>query len=237
MISKKIQSFINGSLEYTTISTLPKNTGRQEIIQNCLFEENVNIQSPIISTPEKFFVGYGTYMNNGGYTRDNIFIGRYCSIGRRVTIGAGIHDISSVSTSPSLKPQKKSEYTEIEKLQSGILNQNKRGVTVIMNDVWIGDGAIIFPGIKIGNGAVVGANSTVTKDVPDYAIVVGSPAKLLRYRFSPLIIDRLLSSNWWDIETRILMNTQLDNTIKFLDQIEKMESLEISNNKTYSYKV
>lgn len=64
-------------------------------------------------------------------------------------------------------------------------------------DVWLGDRAIVMPGLRIGHGAVVGANSVVTKDVPDYAIVAGSPAQVLRYRFPKEQVAGLLETQWW----------------------------------------
>lgn len=68
----------------------------------------------------------------------------------------------------------------------------------IENDVWIGTGAILFSGITIGNGAIVGAFSVVTKDVPPFAVVVGNPAKIVRYRFNTGIRNKLLKIKWWN---------------------------------------
>ncbi|TGR67576.1 CatB-related O-acetyltransferase, partial [Mesorhizobium sp. M2D.F.Ca.ET.223.01.1.1] len=70
------------------------------------------------------------------------------------------------------------------------------GITV-GNDVWIGNGAMILPGVEIGDGAIVGAGAVVTKSVPPYAIVGGSPARLIRYRFPEEIISKLLVIQWW----------------------------------------
>ena len=70
-------------------------------------------------------------------------------------------------------------------------------LTKIGNDVWIGRSAIVLSGVNIGNGAVIGAGSVVTKDVPDYAIVAGNPAKLIRYRFDEHTIQELQSLKWW----------------------------------------
>jgi virginiamycin A acetyltransferase len=69
---------------------------------------------------------------------------------------------------------------------------------IIGNDVWIGQNVLLRGGIKIGDGAIVGAGSVVTKDIPPYAIVVGNPARILKYRFSDTIIERLRRSCWWD---------------------------------------
>jgi serine acetyltransferase len=72
-----------------------------------------------------------------------------------------------------------------------------KGDIVIENDVWIGAKSTIMSGVKISNGAVVGAGSLVSKDVPPYAIVVGNPAKIIKYRFSEEQIQKLLTISWW----------------------------------------
>lgn len=68
----------------------------------------------------------------------------------------------------------------------------------IGGDVWMGDRSIVMPGIRIGHGAVIGSGSVVTKDVPDYAIVAGVPAKVIRYRFTEEQIEGLLETQWWE---------------------------------------
>jgi len=73
-----------------------------------------------------------------------------------------------------------------------------RGDTIVGNDVWIGYGATIMPGVRIGDGAIIATAAAVTKDVPPYAIVGGNPAQLLRYRFDEQTIARLLAIAWWD---------------------------------------
>jgi hypothetical protein len=66
------------------------------------------------------------------------------------------------------------------------------------HDTWIGHGVVVMPGVRIGNGAVIGSNSVVTRDVPAYAIVAGAPAKFIRWRFAPAIAQALESTAWWD---------------------------------------
>ena len=73
-----------------------------------------------------------------------------------------------------------------------------KGDTVIGNDVWIGQNAVILPGVHIGDGAIIGANSVVGSDVGAYTIVIGNPAKLLRKRFDDELIDLMLKFKWWD---------------------------------------
>lgn len=122
-------------------------------------------------------------------------IGRFVSIGPNVKIGMGIHPTKFISTSPIF-------YSVSNPLRVKLVKQTtveEYRETIIGNDVWIGVDAIIIDGVKIGNGAVVGANSVVTKDVPPYAIVGGVPARILKYRFDRDIIDILEKKKWWNM--------------------------------------
>ena len=125
----------------------------------------------------------------------NCEIGQFCSISDDVIIGGAEHPIEWVSTSPVFQNVKhsgpKKRFAKIE--FDGIPR------TVIGNDVWIGKRAIIKAGVKISDGAVVGAGAVVTKDVPPYAIVAGIPAKIIKYRFDDDTIAKLLSVRWWDM--------------------------------------
>ncbi len=127
----------------------------------------------------------------------NVRIGRYCSIASHVEIVTSNHNTQLVTTFPfysySLSPCK-------NKSKNAVDNTDRK--TVIENDVWIGHGAIIMGGVTIGNGAVVAAGAVVTKDVPSYAIVGGTPAKLIRQRFNDSQISQLLKIAWWNWEER-----------------------------------
>jgi serine acetyltransferase len=100
----------------------------------------------------------------------------------------------------------------------------------IENDVWIGANVYIKNGVRIGNGAVVGAGSVVLKDVGDYEIVAGVPAKIVRKRFSDSTIELLLKSNWWNLNTETLKNykdTLINpNEANLKDMIKKINSNE-----------
>lgn len=125
----------------------------------------------------------------------NCDIGQFCSISDEVVIGGAEHPMDWVSTSPVFQSVKhsgpKRKFSEFD--FEGIKK------TIIGNDVWIGRRAIIKAGVTVGDGAVIGSGSVVTKDVPPYAIVGGVPAKILKYRFDEDTIKELLQSEWWNL--------------------------------------
>ncbi|MDO8982376.1 CatB-related O-acetyltransferase [Cypionkella sp.] len=119
-------------------------------------------------------------------------IGKFCSIARQVVIGPGNHDLDAVTTHPfPISPA-------FGGLVAATQSQKQRPPRVIGNDVWIGINSVILRGATIGDGAVVAANSVVAGDVPAYAIVGGSPARLIRYRFDATTIAALQRIQWWD---------------------------------------
>ncbi len=111
-------------------------------------------------------------------------IGNYCCIAPAIGIGAFDHVYTDLSISPTLIEKPKYEHTTIG------------------NDVWIASGVIIKSGVTIGDGAVIGANSFVNKDVPPYAIVAGSPIRIIKYRFGPELITKIVSSKYWDFKPK-----------------------------------
>lgn len=118
-----------------------------------------------------------------------IRIGKFCSIARNVTLQSFNHNFKKIS----------GYYIGRNLFKESWDNEIiSKGEIIIKNDVWIGTHCVILGGISIGNGAVIAANSLVNKDVPDYAIVAGSPAKIIGYRFSENIISELLKIKWWD---------------------------------------
>jgi serine acetyltransferase len=87
---------------------------------------------------------------------------------------------------------------------------NCKGDIIIQNDVWIGAKSTIMSGVKISNGALVGACSVVTKDVPPFAIVAGNPAKVVKYRFTEEQIEKLLSIAWWNWDEQKIKDNSMD---------------------------
>lgn len=160
-------------------------------------------------------------------------IGRYCSFGEEVQIGRHPHPMAWASTSPFF-------YERIE----GILDQPlPAGValspaadfrrstppavatlTHIGHDVWIGHGAFVLPGVHIGNGAVIAAMSVVTKDVPPYAVVAGSPATIKRMRFDDATIEALQASCWWDYAPWQLKGLTVDEPLAFANAVSALRA-------------
>jgi len=117
-------------------------------------------------------------------------VARYCSLGQYCQIGPNEHLMDYPTTCESLYPE--AVWDHVREL--------KKERTPVGADVWVGSRAVILKGRRIGTGAVVAAGAIVTRDVPDYAIVGGIPAKVIRYRFDAREIELLLSSRWWERE-------------------------------------
>lgn len=127
-------------------------------------------------------------------------IGSFCSIAPGARIGSMNHPYRFISTHPFLYDKSFSFVTENNK---EVINDGAKSV-VIEDDVWVGLNAIVLPGVTIGRGAIVGAGSVVTKNVPPYSIVAGSPAKIIKKRFSEEQIKLLLEINWASWEDDII---------------------------------
>lgn len=141
-------------------------------------------------------------------------IGSFCSIAFNVSIAEGKHPIDYVTTHPiTYNPG----YGMAKTYDEEVLSLTQK--IVIGNDVWIGRNAVLLPGIKIGNGAIIGAGAIVIKDVPDFAIVAGVPAKIIRYRFTPEKIELLNKIKWWNWDdSKIKSNIKLfSNPEKFIE--------------------
>ncbi len=117
-------------------------------------------------------------------------VGAFCSVaGQTLFMCSGQHPTNSATSFPI--------YSRMLNRPEPIENAGRPGGVTVGNDVWIGHGAIVLPGVEIGDGAIVGAGAVVTKNVPPYAIVGGSPARVIKYRFPPDVISKLIAIQWW----------------------------------------
>jgi acetyltransferase-like isoleucine patch superfamily enzyme len=149
-------------------------------------------------------IGDYTYIGNNSIV-SNAKIGKFCSIGPNLLCGWGIHPTHGISTAPmfysaSNKPNGMS-MSVVDKVE-------EYKVTTIGNDVFIGANVTIIDGVNIGDGAVIGAGTVVSKDIPPYAIAVGSPIQVRSYRFSEKEIEDLMRIEWWNFSEEKLQDVE-----------------------------
>ena len=162
-------------------------------------EENV-IAEQYSTMPQKNFSSVGAFSFPTCHFTGNVKIGRFCSIASNVKVMGGNHPIERFTTHMVTYNGDFDKFAQNEFHQQWTL---KPFITApqnptIGNDVWIGNDVVLKGGIKIGDGAIIAANSVVTKDVPPYAIVAGIPAKVIRFRFNAEAISELLKIQWWN---------------------------------------
>ena len=182
----------------------------------------VTYVKPTLKNPN-IIVGDFTYISDSDFEShvthlydfngDKLIIGKFCSIaaGVEFIMNGANHQMNAVSTFPFYI----FEGWDME--LPSLRDLPIKGNTIIGNDVWIGQNATILPGVQIGDGAIIGANSVVGSDVAPYTIVVGNPARMVKKRFDEELITLLLRLKWWDksIDTinsliPILTNSNLD---------------------------
>lgn len=131
----------------------------------------------------------------------NSEVGNFCSIGPGAMVGGlGRHPTDRISTHPLFY----STFRQVDLTLVPSSSFEELPRTYVGHDVWIGAKAIILDGVSIGNGAIIGAGAVVNRDVPPYGIVGGIPAKLIKYRHEPEMVDLLLSSEWWEMSVEEL---------------------------------
>ena len=162
----------------------------------------------IVSSPNIEVGDYSYYDDPGdptAFERENVLyaygperlvIGRYCALatGVRFVMAGANHPTAGVSTFPF------AIFGGVwaERTLDLVMAAPSRGDTIVGNDIWIGYNAMVMPGVRIGDGAIVAAGAVVSKDVPPYGVVAGNPARLVRIRFDDSDVARLLRAAWWD---------------------------------------
>jgi len=163
----------------------------------------------------RHFPGYSYAREPFFMASDESTIGKYCSIAANVCIGVKQHPLHLLSTNPRVYQNNPEYYRRPEK------------PVHIGHDVWIGRNAIIQDGVTVGTGAVVASSAVVTKDVPPYAIVGGVPARIIKYRFEPELIEKLLASEWWNYPIETITSLSYDNPAQFVEELKKINKPDV----------
>ena len=165
---------------------------------------NLVYVKPTIKNPN-IIVGDFTYFSDVDFEKhvthhydfngDKLIIGKFCQIaaGVEFVMNGANHHMNSVSTFPFYI------FEGWEQKAPPLSEMPLKGDTVIGNDVWIGQNAVILPGVHVDDGAIIGLNSVVASDVPAYTIVAGNPAKEIKKRFDAELISLMLKFRWWDL--------------------------------------
>lgn len=186
------------------------------IARSTIIQPGAGLEHPVHLAPQSEIhngsrLGRCSFVNIRSVIYPNVEVGRYCSIARNCEVGVAAHPVHYLSThsfqyNPELFPGWP-EYCDMERNVKFLAHKK----TLIGNDVWIGAQVIVIAGVKIGDGAVVAANSVVTNDVDPYSIVLGSPARHMRFRFDPEQIEELLWLKWWDFPIEMLSSIRFDD--------------------------
>lgn len=139
-------------------------------------------------------------------------IGKFCSIGPNFICGWGIHPTHGISTAPMF-------YSASNKSNGMTLSKSnkypERKPIEIGNDVFIGANVMVLDGVKIGDGAIIAAGAVVSKDIPDYAVAMGVPIKIVKYRYDQEKIEKIKKIKWWDWE-----EDKLKEVEKYFDDVD-----------------
>lgn len=203
-------------------------TGRRRLHVDCYFEPPCFCQASI---DDATVLGIGAFTLINGGAISHVRIGRYCSLAPDVRIGSVEHPTNWLTTADVAqfsgvhdwdKFSAPDQVPALRQIRRGY--KNSRPITELGNDVWIGQGVFIKAGVKIGDGAIVGARSVVTKDVPAYAIVAGTPATIKKMRFPQATVERLQKLQWWNYKIFDFFNEPLDDIEFVLARLESLEA-------------
>lgn len=159
----------------------------------------------------------GCHSYSGSNLGYGVKVGRFCSIAVNVSIMGAHHFPDWISTSPVF--YNSGYHNLIGEDLSNIARQDRN--IEIGNDVWIGSGVVLKSHLKIGNGAIIAANSVVTKDVPPFAIVGGNPARIIRFRFSDDLIQKIQQIEWWNYHLEDFKGLNANNPEQFIDELNE----------------
>ncbi len=198
----------------------------KRIASEGLIHENVRMEN--VALGDYVEIGRDSYLSNtslGDFSYcgercvfQNTIILKFSNIAQGVRIGATDHPMKRATLHHFTY---RSALYGMGDDDAAFFEERASRITTIGHDTWLGHNCIIKPDIRIGHGAIVGSGAVVTKDVPDYAIVVGNPARLLRYRFDAVIREKLLKLSWWDWPYEVLKERLNDFRENMEDFLEK----------------
>lgn len=204
----------------------PSGSQRHEFGETIFFRANLRVHKHCAILSGDNIPDMGSFSYSWSLLPLGTRVGRYCSIAHGLRIHGPRHPLEAVTTSPVGYDD---DFVMVKQaLQERGLSHTQhtmgaqKPMPVIGNDVWIGANVTLSPGISVGNGAVIAAESVVTRSVPDYAIVGGNPARLIKYRFPEPIIARMLKIGWWDYNFTDLHALPLNDVEAFLDGFDAL---------------
>lgn len=165
----------------------------------------------------------GAYSYSYSALPDGLTVGRYGSISRGLSFIDSFHPMDRLTTSALMFRPANTLFGSavtpaIREYAKSFAVGGSEPYPTIGHDVWIGGGVTLAMGIQVGHGAVIAANSTVTKDVPAYAVVAGNPARVVKRRFSEELVARLLASRWWDYDpAQLFETTDLELSLSWIE--------------------
>ena len=172
------------------------------------YGKNVQVYPPFfmhqVNVGDYSYIAYNAHLKNTD-------IGKFCSIGPNCCCGLGMHPTHGISTAPMFYSTAKQNGITLRSKDDYIESKH----TIIGNDVFIGANVTILDGVTIGDGAIIGAGAVVSKDIPPYAVAVGSPIHITKYRFSQEQIESLIRIKWWDWSEK-----ELQNIVPLFDDID-----------------
>ena len=193
------------------------------------FESPVKV-CPRVKLSKSSFVGRFSYIGDNSVIFGDIKIGRFCSIADGFVVISGDHPLDHLTTHPFIHSDQLfgylDNYRDIPFKKRGGVSSGPLPALEIGHDVWIGNRVSVLGKVRcIGNGAVVGAGSIVTKDIPPYAIVAGNPAKVIRYRFDEDAIRSLEESQWWNLPLGDLRRLDFSNVYACVQDLAARDKL------------